>query len=197
MGAIFLSASVPIAGRGNFYEDADPFLIHVAVRELLMDALGRRLIVWGGHPAITPMVWAMCEDLGVEYSSAVQLYQSEFFEDQYPEENERFRNVRYTPKRDSREASLLTMRFIMLAGHEFEAGVFIGGMEGIFDEFELFQIICPGVTCVVVASPGAAAGQLATRLQLPLEDRSTLDFSGLYGRTLAIPQNEERRNNLR
>lgn len=55
---IFLSASVPRVGRGNFHESADPFLIQFAVRELLTVALGRRQIVWGGHPAITPMIWA-------------------------------------------------------------------------------------------------------------------------------------------
>ncbi len=64
MGAIFLSASVPVPGRGTYYQSADPFLIQFAVRELITAALGRRLIVWGGHPAITPMVWAACEDLG-------------------------------------------------------------------------------------------------------------------------------------
>ena len=75
MRAIFLSASVPVVGRGDFYESADPFLIQTAVREFVSVALGRRLIVWGGHPAITPMVWAVCEDLGVSYASAVVLYQ--------------------------------------------------------------------------------------------------------------------------
>lgn len=85
MSTIFLSASVPVVGRGNYFESADPFLIQMAVRELLTLALGRRRIVWGGHPAITPMVWAVCEDLGVPYSNAVVLYQSRFFEEIFPE----------------------------------------------------------------------------------------------------------------
>jgi hypothetical protein len=70
MTAVFLSASVPVMGRGNFYETADPFLIQSAVREFVTAVLGRRLIVWGGHPAITPMVWAVCEDLGVSFGVA-------------------------------------------------------------------------------------------------------------------------------
>ncbi|MFZ6672271.1 hypothetical protein ACO0J9_29755, partial [Pseudomonas aeruginosa] len=53
MKRIFLSASVPRPDRGNFHETADPFLIQFAVRELMTVALGRRQIVWGGHPAIT------------------------------------------------------------------------------------------------------------------------------------------------
>src|SRR5260221_13731380 len=92
MSGIFLSASVPVAGRGNFYETANPFLIQTAVREFVSAALGRRLIVWGGHPAITPMVWAVCEDLGVEFAKSVVLYQSKFYQDVFPEENKRFGN---------------------------------------------------------------------------------------------------------
>ena len=84
MNAIFLSASVPVIGRGTYFQTADPFLIQLAVRELMTLALGRRRIIWGGHPAITPMVWAVCEDLGVNYSDAVVLYQSRFFEELFP-----------------------------------------------------------------------------------------------------------------
>ncbi len=90
MNAIFLSASIPVIGRGTYFETADPFLIQLAVRELMTLALGRRRIIWGGHPAITPMVWAVCEDLGVNYADAVVLYQSRFFEELFPEENKHF-----------------------------------------------------------------------------------------------------------
>jgi hypothetical protein len=95
MNAIFLSASVPVIGRGNFYESADPFLIQSAVRKLVTVVLGRRLLVWGGHPAITPMVWAVCEDLGVDFAKAVVLYQSRYFAEVFPEENSCFGNVEY------------------------------------------------------------------------------------------------------
>ena len=57
MSAIFLSASVPTVGRGNYYETADPFLIQIAVRELVFAVIKNQKIVWGGHPAITPMIW--------------------------------------------------------------------------------------------------------------------------------------------
>jgi hypothetical protein len=135
MRAIFLSASVPVVGRGNFYESADPFLIQTAVREFVSVALGRRLIVWGGHPAITPMVWAVCQDLGVSYASAVVLYQSNFFGDMFPEENKRFGNVVYVDAVEgSREQSLLRMREDMLSRDDLEAAVFIGGMEGVLEE---------------------------------------------------------------
>ena len=43
MSAIFLSASVPILGRGTYHETADPFLIQSAVREFVTFAVGRAL----------------------------------------------------------------------------------------------------------------------------------------------------------
>ena len=92
MSAIFLSASVPLVGRGSYHETANPFLIQCAVRELVIAVIRQHKIVWGGHPAITPMIWSICEDLGVDYTQSVVLYQSKFFEDRYPEENKRFGN---------------------------------------------------------------------------------------------------------
>ncbi len=125
MGNLFLSASIPVEGRPPFYRDADPFLIQFAVRELLTVALGRRNIVWGGHPAITPMVWSVCEDLGVDYASSVMLYQSALFEDLFPEENERFENVCVVEAvNNSRQDSLEQMRRKMFTSHTFETCVY-------------------------------------------------------------------------
>src|SRR5258705_4522652 len=44
--------------------------------KLTVPTLGRRLLVWGGHPAITPMIWAAANDMGVDYGAWVHLYQS-------------------------------------------------------------------------------------------------------------------------
>ena len=162
VNAIFLSASIPVLGRGNYYQTADPFLIQLAVRELLTLALGRRRIVWGGHPAITPMVWAVCEDLGLRYVDSVVLYQSRFFEELFPEENKRFANVTFTEAAErDKDASLLAMRREMLSRVDLEAAVFIGGMEGLFGEYSLFKELHPSAKIVAVASPGGAARQLA------------------------------------
>jgi len=48
MSAIFLSASVPLVGRGTYHETADPFLIQCAVRELVIAVIRQHKIVWGG-----------------------------------------------------------------------------------------------------------------------------------------------------
>ncbi|HET6406247.1 MAG TPA: hypothetical protein VFG14_00060, partial [Chthoniobacteraceae bacterium] len=139
MGRVFLSASVPVIGRGDYFQTANPFLIQFAVRELLTVCLGRRTIVWGGHPAITPMVWAVCESLGVRYETSVKLFQSRIFEEDYPAENERFSNVTFVPAVENDELrSLARMRSEMFDG-QFESAVFIGGMDGIFEEYKLFK----------------------------------------------------------
>jgi hypothetical protein len=193
MSSIFLSASVPVPGRGRYYETANPFLIQMAVRELLTLAVGRRRIVWGGHPAITPMVWSVCEDLGVRYSDAVVLYQSRFFEDFFPEENARFANVHFVDAvENDRILSLQAMRKAMLSREDLDAAVFIGGMEGILEEYELFTDLHPKSKIVPVPAPGGAALDLAARLQIPGAELGALDFSNLFWRTLGISPLEQR-----
>lgn len=194
MNAIFLSASIPVPGRGNYYESADPFLIQSAVREFVTAALGRRLIVWGGHPAVTPMVWSVCEDLGVSFAKAVVLYQSRFFEDTFPEENRRFGNVVYVDAVPAdREKSLLRLREQMFSRKDFEASVFIGGMEGIHEEYDLFSRSHPASNSLVVASPGGAARELAKRIGKAAQaDYHNLDFARLFHEELGISPKEPR-----
>ncbi len=154
MSAIFLSASVPLIGRGNYHETADPFLIQYAVRELVMAVIKTHTIVWGGHPAITPMIWSICEDLGVDYSKSVILYQSKFFEDHFPDENKHFCNVVFIDAvSNDREASLMSMRTAMLSRSDLKAAVFIGGMDGVEAEFDLFGRLQPGAQVLPVAAP--------------------------------------------
>ena len=185
---------MPVIGRGNYYETADPFLIQSAVREFVTVALGRRLIVWGGHPAITPMVWAVCEDLGVNYAKAVVLYQSKFFADAFPEENKRFGNVQYVDAvPEDREGSLLRMRKQMLSRDDLSEAVFIGGMEGILEEYKLFTELHPKAKILAVPSPGGAARQLAQSLDAKGDtDLQNVDFAKLFHVELNVAPNEPR-----
>lgn len=186
---IFLSASVPVQGRGDFHETANPFLIQFAIRELLTVCLGRRVLVWGGHPAITPMVWAVCEDLDVAYSKAVVLYQSKLFADVFPVENEQFANCVYVDAVDADRAKSIEHMRIEMLSQNFEAGVFIGGMEGIADEHKLFANLHPNAKVIAVASPGGAAQQLATKLG-QLNER--IDFARMFYEQLGVDIAEPR-----
>lgn len=166
MSAIFLSASVPVLGRGNYYETADPFLIQFAVRELVTAVIRKTTIVWGGHPAITPMIWAICQDLNVKYSESVVLYQSRFFEAQFPQDNSNFENIiLVNAVAKDREQSLLLMRQEMLSRKDLKAAVFIGGMEGVEIEYQMFKHFHPTAKVLPVAATGGAALQLAQSLQ--------------------------------
>lgn len=163
---IFLSASVPQVGRGNFYENADPFLIQVAVRELVTTIARSGTLVWGGHPSITPMIWAVCEDLGVKYEEHVRLYQSLMFEAHFPEENKQFGNVTHVQHVEGDiAASLRKMRERMLTDTHVDAAVFVGGMEGIFDEFAMVSELQPHAKRIVLTAPGGAAQQLGARIR--------------------------------
>src|SRR5260370_40195437 len=136
--AIFPSAGVPDPKRGPQYaRTADTVAITAAVSALVHVTLGRRLLVWGGQPAITPMIWSIAEGLGTDYGRWVTLYQSKHFRDDYPEDNQRFQNVTYTADVGrNREQSLRLMRERMFSDFNFTAAVFIGGMGGIVDELD-------------------------------------------------------------
>lgn len=182
MSAIFLSASVPLVNRGNYHETANPFLIQCAVRELVISVIRQHKIVWGGHPAITPMIWSICEDLNIDYSEAVVLYQSKFFQDRFPEENQRFHNVVLTDAVPTdMSASLLLMREQMLSRQDLVAAVFIGGMDGVEAEYDLFIRFHPQAKVLPVAAPGGAALELAKRLgQVDEAELHDVDFARLF-----------------
>lgn len=193
MDAIFLSASVPVVGRGHYHETANPFLIQCAVRELVISVIRTHRIVWGGHPSITPMIWSICEDLGVDYANSVVLYQSRYFQDRFPEENERFENVVFTDAvPNDQEASLVVMRQTMLARDDLIAAVFVGGMDGVEAELALFQHLHPGRLVLPVPAAGGAARDIAMRLvstQAALDD---VDFARLFYRELNVDASRER-----
>ena len=193
--AIFLSASVPDPKREpEFAATADTVAIASAVSALTNVILGRRLLVWGGHPAITPMIWAVAENIGVDYGSWVRLYQSQHFADVFPDENERFHNVTYTDDIDNdRTKSLLFMRERMLSDYRFKAAVFIGGMSGILEEFDMILRLQPDAVVVPVLSTGGAVLELEKRLSHLDEDlRDDFDYIAVFHRHLAVSIREDR-----
>lgn len=193
--AIFLSAGVPDPKRGPQYaKTADTVAITAAVSALVHVTLGRRLLVWGGQPAITPMIWVVAEGLGIDYGSWVRLYQSKHFEDEYPADNQRFQNVTYTDDvGHDREHSLLLMRERMFADFDFTAAVFIGGMGGIVQEFELFQQMQPQATLLPVISTGGAVQDIGQRMgSVPSDLRDDLDYVALFHRHLDVSVKEKR-----
>jgi len=186
MREIILSASVSLVGRGDYYKTSNPFLIQCAVRELVIAVIRCQKIVWGGHPSITPMIWTICEDLNVDYSEKVILYQSRYFEDRFPEDNKRFNNLILTDSIvGDQEASLLLMRRERLSRKNLCAAVFIGGMEGVKEEYHLFRQYHSHETVLPVAAPGGAALELAKELGHYDESHlPSIDFASLFHKNL-------------
>jgi hypothetical protein len=192
VGAIFLSASVPT--RAPYDADCRPQAIQAAVNALAQVVLGRKKLVWGGHPAITPLLWSAAQAVGVEYTVAVELFQSRLFQKVLPAENKHFANVTLVNAvGEDQEKSLLAMREAMLTSTEFEAAVFIGGMHGILDEYKLFVSHWPNAMCIPIAQTGGATVQLAADLQYqPPDDLAPLDFVALLYRGLGIRPSQKR-----
>jgi hypothetical protein len=169
--AVFLSASFPSGERGARFEPVDPAAIADAVSSLIRATFvaGGR-VVFGGHPTITPLVL-----LGAaEYSQkgSVDIFQSQWFAVDTPTEtlrleHEGYGTIHWTKRRGSREESLTLMREEMLGRSRPVAAAFIGGMEGLFEEWDLVGALLPECVRVPFAGPGGAARQLAETRELP------------------------------
>lgn len=155
---IFLSASIPYPERDKkYYDTADILAIRDAVRGLATVVIPKNHLVWGGHPSITPLIRFVMDRMSVNVKEHVTLYQSLYFEKFFPEDNFAFERIIQTEKTDDKNQSILIMRKRMFAENNFKIGIFIGGMEGIEDEFELFSNANPKAITLPIASTGAAA----------------------------------------
>lgn len=159
MKTIFLSASIPDPRRDpKYFQSADATLIREAVRGLTAALLPRGILVFGGHPAISPMVALIGQQLGA--LEHVRIYQSRWFDGQVPQHSLMFKYLNWTKRGLDLESSLQLMREEMLRAHKYDAGVFIGGMEGVEHEFLLFRKLLPFAPVFPVASCGAASSLL-------------------------------------
>lgn len=154
---IFLSASVPLPERNpRFYDTADFIAIRDAVRALATVIIPEHQLIWGGHPTITPIIRYMINKMNADLKSHVTLYQSKYFEEYFSEDNFDFEQIVLTPGLPTREESLKLMRTKMFSENNFSCGIFIGGMEGVLDEYFLFKEFNPKAIIIPVASTGAA-----------------------------------------
>lgn len=167
---IFLSASIPLPDRNPKYiETADVIAIRDAVIALATTVLPRHRLIWGGHPSITPLINYVMQKQNHNIQEHVLLYQSRYFEKYYPEDNNKFDNIIQTPVSDDIESSKRLMRELMLGQNKFAAGVFIGGMEGIKDEYEMFKEFHPNAIIIPLGSTGAASKILYDNMLNPNE----------------------------
>ncbi len=161
---IFLSASFPSGNRGERFRPYDPSGIADAVSAFTRAILaGNGKLVFGGHPTITPLVLMIARELSV--TNSVDVFQSAWFRHiRIPEvddiQSERLGVIHWTESADDLERSLRIMRNEMIGSIPYEAAIFVGGMEGIQDEYNLFAELRPDIPCIPVSGPGGAAATL-------------------------------------
>jgi hypothetical protein len=173
---IFLSASIPTPGR-EFYGTEDVVAIREAVMAFTKVCMEKRLpFYFGGHPAITPLVWEVAKDyLRDEFKKLIRIYQSSWFIGKTPKEVDFFSNVIWTDVKETIPESVEYMRNQMFRENNTTIAVFIGGMKGITDEYELITKYYPKVKVLPIATTGAASEKLYKDLGL-----NNPDFSDNY-----------------
>jgi hypothetical protein len=178
LSKIFLSASIPYADRDpQFYDTADVLAIRDSVRALAAVVVPRAHLVWGGHPAITPLIRHVVERMTGEWKNHITLYQSRHFEKDFPEDNFSFENIQLTEDFGERNESVFQMRKIMFSENIFSVGIFIGGMDGVIDEYKMFREYQPNALAIPLASTGAAAKILYDDFQNNKNERLIEDYA--------------------
>lgn len=170
---VFLAASFPSGERGQHYEPFDAGAIADAVTAVVRAVLANDgKMLFGGHPTITPLVLLVAREL--RCNNAVEVFQSAWFEDQITQETRALAaaghgTIRWTARCATREESLRAMRAQMLSdAYTPAAAVFVGGMEGIEDEYRQVTESWPGTPRIPLPGPGGAAARL------PLDGASSL-----------------------
>lgn len=165
---IFLSASIPLEERNRkYYDSCDIVAIRDAVIALTMKVLPHYKLIWGGHPSITPLIEYITKKVKIPQTN-VELYQSMHFKNKFPIENRTFSNsLKFTNDKGNIKQSIAELRSQMLSPkNNFVAGVFIGGMEGVEEEYDIFKKNHPNAICLPIASTGAAAKIIYEREQV-------------------------------
>jgi hypothetical protein len=202
MKSVFLSASIPDPKRDpRYYATSDIVAIRDSVRALATVVLPHASLCWGGHPSITPLIRVVAENVGVTGAERVRLFQSEFFGKELPSDNAAFERYVLTPDEGTREKSLALMRERMLSAGPFDAAIFIGGMEGVEEEYRMFRKRYPRARILPIASTGGAAriiyDSIAKELDLPPELLVQYAYPSLFRRLLELPTGTASRGDRR
>lgn len=168
---IFLSGSIPDTSRWDAPFDA--LEITDAVVSLARVCLTRRhRLVTAAHPTLAPLLMYVAAELPPSQDAQILVYQSLLFEDVLPTATRRFEadgigSINWTeaavgdaPVPGQWNQSLRIMRERMLEDTEPTAAVFVGGMDGIREEFSLFHEMFPTRPTYALGRPGGAAAEI-------------------------------------
>lgn len=180
---VFLSASVPNVGDGNY----DYLRIHDIVVTLTYEIIKRGgTLVFGGHPTITPIIQNVMEIMGFDRQSGIypdiRLYQCKYFKEEYPLEVKLFpekllqeteiRGENIETREKSKQESLKYMRTRMIVddGIKFTSAVFLGGKyeitpkdSGVWEEYEMFKMHHKNARCLFFENTGIVPKSLKNK----------------------------------
>lgn len=164
---IFLSASVPHKGR-EYYGTENVFAVREAIIAFTTVCVQYGInFYFGGHPAITPLVWGVAMQHVSNGLPLIDIYQSKIFGKEMPPEVKSFKNIHFTECVDNnKDKSIKKMREIMFDENYTECAVFIGGMDGIKDEYQMLHDRYPNLCCLPIASTGGASADLYKELHI-------------------------------
>jgi hypothetical protein len=164
---IFLSASVPQPDR-EFFGTENVYAIKEAVISFVRVCAEKRLpFYFGGHPAITPLVWNVAKNYYGDKEPAIKIYQSLFFGNQIPDEVKHFQDVHMTEAVDGDvRKSVDLMRRVMFEENPTDCAVFIGGMDGVVDEARMIRDMYPDARFFPIFSTGGAAKAIYEEFQI-------------------------------
>lgn len=162
--SVLLCSSFPSGERGEAVSPYDVNAIAdavTAITRVILSANGR--IVFGGHPTITPLVLLIASSMNKHGS--VDVYQSEWFVSQITPETSRlgelgYGKIHWTKREHSLDDSLATLRRVMLKESNPLGAIFVGGMDGLYEEYGLFRKEYPERPCIPIGGPGGAASRL-------------------------------------
>lgn len=180
---VLLSAGMPDPKQDSaYFRPARAARVREAVIQLARAVLPTTELVFGGHPAVAPLVLAVARQMGAIHR--VIIFQSEFFRSTVPPESLVFSRLTWTSSiRGDRSRSLEAMRSAMVRSMDFEAAFFIGGMQGGEDELRILRRERPQVPVYPVASTGGAAEVIFSRGEGPHDAvlRHLLERDLVYG----------------
>ncbi len=188
LNKIFLSASIPTQYRDKvFYDTTDIIAIRDSVRALATVIIPKIQLIWGGHPSITPLIAHVMNRMDRNFNEHVSVYQSHFFDNNIPNIDIIPERITYTPSLTTQEESLNVMRVSMLKNNDFKAGIFIGGMDGILIEYELFCKYNPKAIVLPVATTGGAAKMIFQKKSHLYDPKLATDYAymALFERLLS------------
>lgn len=157
---IFLSASIPLPDR-EFQDDVELKRIRDAILALVTVCRDQeRMLVFGGHPAISPLVHHAANSLAI--INQITIYQSELYKDRMPQSAKEFPQLEWTEAGQDDKSSQSIMRDAMINPErwQFTHAVFIGGMNGIFDEAIRFHKNYPEKPMIPLQYTGGATRHL-------------------------------------